>query len=339
LIFAVLFLINPVSAAINTIRPGEMVFIGEQGLDVTLAMEGDSQVGWWASGAGIGSSSPDGMVSVSSPASLSISPSLFGSKTGVWYHLDPAGKSNGTAFTVADPQLGIIVEDSTVNVDVTDKWVPTGDELRFRIDTNLYPISGRTGVSSTPVSIKVQSPDGSSYSSLISKSGVATSIVDYAVTTTPQYTGSIWGTSNRDSYPPGTYTIWAECNVNGMKDNYDVTGKTISRKVSLLNQDMNPLIVNKAYVTNPTTPITIVPTRVVTSIATPAPTTLETSLPSTAVTTVAPMTTAETVMPMMTNVTEMPTSPPPTQKKSPGFEAPIVVAAMVIGLAFSCKKQ
>jgi hypothetical protein len=46
LIFGILFLINPVIAGINTIRPGDTVFIGEQGLDVTLAMEGDTQIGW-----------------------------------------------------------------------------------------------------------------------------------------------------------------------------------------------------------------------------------------------------------------------------------------------------
>lgn len=333
LIFGILFLINPVFAAINTIRHGETVFIGEQGLDITLAMEGDTQIGWWASGAPIiGSSPTSGFVSVPNPASFSISPNLFGSQKGVWYHLNSSGQANGTAFNVADPQLSIIIEDTTVNVDVTDKWVPTGDELRFMIDTNLYPISGRTGQTFTPITIKVQSPDGAVFTSLISNSGVTTSIVDYPVTTTPQYTPSIWGTVNRATYPPGTYSIWAECNVNSMKGNYDVEGKTISRKVSLLNQDQNPLIGDKGYVTNPTTQISL-PTTKITSIATTAPTTLKTPPPTTAVPTVLPEKTAA--------VTELPTTylPTPTPTKSPGFEASIVVVAMIFGLAFFLKKQ
>jgi hypothetical protein len=332
LIIGILFLISPVSA-FKTIRPGETVFIGEQGLDVTLAMEGDTQIGWWASAASIAGSSPTGLVSVSNPTSFSISQNPFGSYLGVWYHLKPSGQANGTAFNVADPQLGIIVEDTTVSVDVTDKWVSTDDEIRFRIDTNLYPISGRTGQTFTPVTIKVQSPDGAVYTSLISKTGVPASIVDYPVTTTPQYTPSIWGTSNRDTYPPGTYTIWAECNVNSMKDNYGVEGKTISRKISLLNQDKNPLIGNKGYVTNPSTQITRVPTPKITATATPVITTLKIPSPTTAVPTVLPEIT--------TAVTEIPTTshPTPTPTKSPGFEASIVVVAMIFGLVFFFKKQ
>ena len=67
-----------------------------------------------------------------------------------------------------------------------------------------------------------------------------------------------------DLYPPGTYTIWAVCNVNSMNDNYNQAGKTISQQVSLLDQDNNPLIGNKGYVTNPTTPPT-------TAVTTPIP--------------------------------------------------------------------
>ncbi len=335
LIFGILFLINPVFAAINTIRPGETVFIGEQGLDITLAMEGDTQIGWWASGASIKGSSPTGIVPVSNP--FSISPNIFGSQKGVWYHLNPSGQANGTAFNVADPQLDIQVEDTTVNVDVTDKWVPTDDELRFRIDSNLVPISQRAGVTSVPITVKVQSPGGTVFTSLISNSGVTTPIVDYAVTTTPQYilqAGPIWGTANRASYPPGTYTIWAECNVNNMNNNYGVPGKTISRKVSLLNQDQNPLITNKGYVTNPSTQITLVPTtKIITTATTTAPTTLKTP----------PTTTAEPTVLQVTTValTEIPTTllPTSTPTKTPGFEASIVVVAMIFGLVLFLKKQ
>ncbi|PKL57318.1 MAG: hypothetical protein CVV34_07370, partial [Methanomicrobiales archaeon HGW-Methanomicrobiales-5] len=327
LIFGILFLMTPVFAAINTIRPGETVFIGEQGLDVTLAMDGDTQLGWWASAASIAGSSPTGLISVSSPTSFSISPNLFGSQNGVWYHLNPSGQANGTAFNVVDPQLAIFIDDTTVNVDVTDKWVPTDDELRFRINSNLYSIAGRSGQSSTPVTIKVQSPDGAVFSSLISNSGATTSIVNFPVTTTPQYTGSIWGTANRGTYPPGTYTIWAECNVNSMKDNYGVTGKTISRKVSLLNQDQNPLIRGNVPSTNPTQ-LTTTPTKKVTTLSTPIPTTSQnTPLPT--LTALPEITTPPTTI--ETTVSQQPS---PTKTKSPGFEGIIAVFALIAVLAF-----
>ena len=35
---------------------------------------------------------------------------------------------------------------------------------------------------------------------------------------------------NPDVYPPGTYTIWAESNVNQMNDNYDVTRENDKQK-------------------------------------------------------------------------------------------------------------
>jgi len=335
LILGILFLINPVFAAINTIRPGETVFIGEQGLDVTLAMEGDTQIGWWASAASIAGSSPTGIVPVSNPASFSISPNTFGSQTGVWYHLDPLGQANGSAFNVADPQLDIIIEDTTVNVDVTDKWVPTDDELRFRINTNLVPIAGRSGQSWTPITIKVQSPDGALFSALISNSGVTTSIIDYHVTTTPQYTGSIWGTSNRDIYPPGIYTIWAECNVNSMKDNYGVVGKTISRKVSLLNQDQNPLIRGNLPTTNPTQ-TTITPVNIVTTISTTKPTTTQyTPLPTL---TSLPVSTSPLPSPISSE-TAVTLQPTPTKTQSSGFEAVLVGFALVAVLAFCTRRQ
>jgi len=334
LIFGILFLISPVFAAISTIRPGETVFLGEQGLDITLAMEGDTQIGWWASAASITDSAPTGIVPVSNPTSFSVSPNTFGSQTGVWYHINSLGKANGTAFNIADPQLDIIVEDTSVNVDVTDKWVPTDDELRFRIDTNLVPISGRTGQSWTPITIKVQSPDGAIFSSLISKTGGTTSIVDYHVQTSPQYTDSIWGTSNRAIYPPGRYTIWAECNVNSMKDNYGVTGKTISRKISLLNQDQNPLIGGYMTTTNPTSPTstpttkaTTFPTpKLTTSKNTPMPSLTQPPIPS------ATPTTAETV------VTLQPTLIP-TKTKSAGFEAILSGLAIIAVVVFAQKNN
>ena len=330
-----LVLVIPAGAAvpISTIQPGNTVFVGEQGLDITAAMEGDTLLGWWASGASIAGSSPDYHISVSNPSSFSVYPGDFTTHTGNWYHLSSLSTANGTAFAVADPQIDLRIEDTTVNVDVTDKWVPTDDALQFRIDTNLLQMTQRTGVTSVPVTIKVQSPDGAILSELVDGTGTVTSIVDYPVTSTPQYTGAIWGTSNRVTYAPGTYQVWVECNVNLMKDNYDQTGKTVSRKVSLLNQNQNPLINDKGYVTNPTTSVATQISKTTTMSTTPtkAPM-ITTALPTTGSPDVSLLTPTTEV----SDVTLVPSS---THTKAPGFASSCALAAIIIGFVLFSKKE
>ncbi|MDO9034693.1 MAG: DUF3821 domain-containing protein [Methanoregula sp.] len=321
IVLGLFFFASPVSAGIKDIPAGGTVFIGEQGLDISgITGAAAVDLGWWASGAVIDTTSADSIINVPDPKNFYVTPSVY---TGTWYKL-PA---KTPVFNVAAPQLDIKVEDTTVNVDVTDKWVPTDDELQFRIETNLVPISQRGG--GNPITIKVQSPNGAVYTSLVDNAGNPTSIVDYPITSTPQSTGSIWGTANRALYPPGTYTIWAESNVNSPS-----VPLCASRKISLLNQDQNPLIVNKGYVTNPSTQITLVSTtKIITTAPTTAPTTLQTPPPTIAVPTILPETTVA--------VTEIPTTPlpTPTPTKSPGFEASIVVVAWIFGLVLFLKKQ
>jgi hypothetical protein len=324
LVFASFFLTGPVTAAINTIPAGGTVFIGEDGLDITGAMGGDFRIGWWASGASITASSPDYSITVSNPSDFFISPSEFGPHTGVWYRLDSLGKVNGAAFTVVDPRLVLKVEDTTVDVDVTNKWVPTGDSVRFRIETNLVSISQRPGVTSTPITIKVQSPDGAVYTSLVNSAGMSTSTVDIPVTSTPYFTGPVWDTGRLDIYPTGSYTVWAECNVNFMNDRYGEPGKTISQKVSLLNQDLNPLYRTRTPTETPTTLITTPPTAQSTTVP---PTTQETATPTTTVP--EPATTVTTQIP----------SPSPTQTTTPGFEGILASAAIIAGIVLFSRKE
>ena len=326
----------PVSAAdaISTISAGNTVFIGEQGLDITAVMDGDTTLGWWASGAPIASASPDKTISVPNPGSFMFYPTDFQTNTGTWYRMKSATTANGTAFNVVDPYLDIKIEDTTVSTDVTNKWIPTDDELRFRIDTNLVQMLQRNSVSAVPITIKVRSPDGTLLNALVSKSGQTTSLVDYRVTTSPQYTGSIWGTSNRAMYPVGTYSVWAECNVNSLKDNYNQAGKTVSTTVTVLNQDQNPLIGNKGYVTNPTTSTPVVTTRTLTPTATTAVTTspLLTTV-STPVVTATAESPAATTLPVTAAVPVVPTT------HTPGFGAGLVVLSLCASLALFLKKH
>lgn len=322
LVLASFLVVGPVAAAINTITTGATVFIGEDGLDITGALGGDSRIGWWASGAAPATSSPDYSIPISNPASFYISPEEFKSHTGVWYRLDSLGHENGQAFTVVDPRLVLKVEDATVDVDVTDKWVPTGDSIRFRIETNLISISQRPGVTSTPITIKVQSPDGAVYTSLVNSAGMSTSTVDIPVTSSPYFTSPIWDTGRINTYPTGTYTVWAECNVNFMNDRYGEVGKTTTRSIGLLDQDLNPLYHTRT------------PTETPTTVVTTFPTTRPTTVSQTTQVTATPTTTA----PPTTITTQIPT-PAPTQTKTPGFEGILASAAIIAGMVLYLRKE
>jgi hypothetical protein len=102
-----------------------------------------------------------------------------------------------------------------------------------------------------------------------------------------------------------------------MNDNYDVTGKTISKQITLLNQGQNPLITKATTVPTTraptqTTPLATTQTIVSTTVPTPSPT--------------EPPTTAVTVVP----------SPSP---KTPGFGATLAISAILFGLVMYLKKD
>ncbi|MDD1695273.1 MAG: DUF3821 domain-containing protein, partial [Methanoregula sp.] len=186
------FCVGPVNAAINTISQGNTVFIGEEGLDISAAMGPDTQIGWWAPAANLATTSPGKTVDLRNRiTSFMVTPSEFSGYTGNWYRLDNQGKADGIAFLVADPQLDIQAEDTTVDVNPQLNWIPTGDDIQFRINTNLAQMSAQRG-SPLLITIHVQSPDGAEYSALYNAGGIPTSIVDIPVTSTPYFTGPIW---------------------------------------------------------------------------------------------------------------------------------------------------
>jgi trimeric autotransporter adhesin len=318
----------PAAADLKTIDQGNVVFIGEEGLDITLALGPATQIGWWASAADISNSAPSKTIDLSTrKTNFMVSPSDFTGYTSGWYRLDSSGKSTGSAFTVADPQLAMTVEDTTTSVDFDRlHWIPTGDDIRFRIDTNLVQMISQRGASPL-ISIKVRSPDGAMYSSIYDAGGNPTPLAEIPVTTSPYYTNSIWNMGSADRYPPGTYTLWAECNVNKMMDNYGETGKTISSQFTLLNQGINPLI--RTYTTQasvlPTTRMTtVIPTQ---ATVTPQPT---------ATSQVPPIVTTIPATPVPV-ITTSASTPAPT--RTPGFEALGAGAALLIGLAICGKKE
>ena len=178
----VLMAVMPVSAAglfVNgtIINQGATIFIGEEGLNVTHALNQayysallpaemsainnnsiphQTVIGWWASAAVLYTTSPSRTIDLGVNrryASMTVAPSDFVGYTGNWYLLDasgtrPVGDSTlqdaAMVFSVQDPSLDLKIWDYNQNNDVTGKSVPQGEKLGFRIDTNMYPaVDGR----------------------------------------------------------------------------------------------------------------------------------------------------------------------------------------------------
>ncbi|MEN6518913.1 MAG: MEMAR_RS02690 family S-layer glycoprotein [Methanospirillum sp.] len=227
------------NGALNVVRtPGATVFLGENGLDITATgvAAGDT-LGWFQAGADVATSSPDDTLIVSNPASFYVQP---GTRTGAWYDMT---RNRAVAINVKDPSLNVRVWGLPANQDVTGKTITKGQLLTFRVDSNVDAAFTQRGVGA-PVTVKVQDPSGNVYSALIDDLGNQNSIVNIPVTASSMLVpgkganGSVWDTANAN-YRSGDYKVWAECNMNGMKDNYkdpsgaDYTGKTISSQYTI----------------------------------------------------------------------------------------------------------
>ncbi len=306
------------AGAYTSIQQGGTIYIGEQGLNVTAALGGDTAIGWWASGAGIATSSPDSQMQVTSPSNFYVASSAFGQYVGTWYRLNSQGKPDGIAFVVADPSLAIRVIDTTVNIDVTNKWIPRGDQAVFIIDSNLAPIFSRGSSTTEGITIYVQAPSGGTYSAILDSSGAAHQLGNIELYN-PSYQPPLltWDTGN-SQYVTGTYTIWAKCDINNMYDNYGIPGKTISQQTSLLDQEQNPLISVSVPTTVATTQGSSV--QIASSLS---PTTQSTAVP-TILPTITPSIPAPVVTTTSATVSSVATPPLPvetTTARSPGFGA------------------
>jgi PGF-CTERM protein len=271
LVALILMTVLPASATYisvnNTITaPGATVFIGEQQLNISDALNEYSNadsIGWWASAAQIGNTAPSVSYPISSlnPGSFYVSPAAYASYLGNWYVINSTGAVNTTdIFNVQDPSLSVDIWDATTQNSVSGQSAIRGDNLTFRINTNLNQALSPLRNSSTNdknggnIDIEVKSSTGNTYSSLyVTKNGPTAPLtglfVNYSLwfwgETTPSVSSdtadTLWATGAVDStgnnaYPAGSYTVTAQSDLNGMYDNYlnggaYYTGKTVSAPV------------------------------------------------------------------------------------------------------------
>lgn len=305
----------PVSAAITDVPSGGTVFIGEQGLNITATgITSGAQIARFGAGGNVQTDAPSDLVTVSDPTSFYVSPAQFGGTTGAWYTFP----GRQLAFIVKEPSLQLRVINGRTGREVGSGAV-AGDPLGFRIETDLYAMAQRPGVAGAPITIHVRDPTGAEFTSLTNAAGVTTSLVNIPVNTSVYETGPVWA-ADTPQYRAGSYEVWADCNANGMKDNYNAVGKTTTRAPSGLTVQVGGT--SGPSVTGGATPTV---TATGTAIATPSPTgagTATVNATATATSTSVPTATT-TVSPNATSAA--PTTATTTQ--TPGFAALTVALA------------
>ncbi len=323
-VIAGVFLVFPASAGIATIPRAGMTFLGEQDLDLTgTGVTTGGQIAWWGTGVSL-SLPPSDIQSVADATRFYIDPSVFADETGPWYTYP--GKQ--LAFYVQSPDLSLRIIDETSGFTVSPNtmWVPKGDFVGFRIDTNLYVMGSRPGSSGAPVTIRIMDQHGVEYSGVVDAAGNFQSLSEIPVAHSPFETGGIWYTGD-STYTSGFYSVWAECNANGMFDNYGVTGKTTTGQAGMNNvliQSTNPLITSS--VTPSPTRTTVPATQ--TSVATTPPTTVPATTPPTS-----PPATVTTAPP-----TTVPPTPVPTTT-APGFGFITAIGAGIAAIAVMVRSR
>ena len=240
----------------KNINAGAQVFIGEQGLDITNALAGATTIGWWASAATITTTPPSQTVVISNPTDFTVG-DVFVGYTGNWYNTATFAQ----VFNVQDPSLSVNVWDFDQSQDVTSKSVPQGEDLGFKLSTNMYsvltnpalrsPVYGATGSGLNTdgyINIRVKDESGATFTQLQTANGLTMmNLSALNVSVSPYYLGDAatmnWSTdalnaNGQLAYPIGTYTVYAESKLNNMKNNYknggvDYTTKTISQTVTI----------------------------------------------------------------------------------------------------------
>lgn len=151
-----LLLIMPVTAESSvvgqSVGPGATIFIGEEKLDITSAMNGYNTLGYWSSGSNLDTTAPSYTIQVySRKTAFSVTPAEFLGRDGNWYQVDDSGHRQALAFRVADPTLTLQIQNKFDGSNVGGKTVTAGTGLGFEIGTNIILDNKRWDAGNTTV--------------------------------------------------------------------------------------------------------------------------------------------------------------------------------------------
>lgn len=237
---------------LNVIHRGGVVFIGEEGLDVSLFVKAGDTLGWWASDADLNTAPPAASVVVSTPKSFFINPAQFVGKTGNWYILGSGVRSPADPdVVVQDPSIALRVWNQNEDQDITVRGgkIPAGNFVNFQIDSNIYPVIEQRGAGLAKEDLGIINLIGTSNTTQVtyqSLRGTLSGVADLDIPlrklvvdtnkwfwpendkeTSGWNTGALATDGNR-LYPNGEYVFRAEVDLNNIIKNYPIVSKAFS---------------------------------------------------------------------------------------------------------------
>jgi len=259
----------PVGGSTAKIAAGAPVYLGENNLDISAALNGCHTIGWWQEGANT-SAPPQKNMTIYEINTVSdkiyhfnITPDFF-TDTRSWYCMDK--KPREVVFEVFEPQLDIKIWDLDHNLDVSGKSIPVSTNITYRVDTNLYPALlplNRPNInpSDSFFTVTLLNPLGRVVSTIYNGNAgnSKTQILSFEkkpfITSSPYYwkNGKDWDRSARSSfgetlYPLGTYTFTISQNLNSMQGSYNksslmnLTGTTTKSVSVTFIKDTSPAV-------------------------------------------------------------------------------------------------
>ena len=234
----------PAGASTAKIAAGAPVYLGENDLDISSALNGCHTIGWWQEGED-SSAPPQKNLTIYPINTVSdkiyhfnITPDFFAG-TGSWYCMDKEPRE--LVFEVFEPQLDIKVWDLDHNQDISEASVPVSTNITYRVDTNLYPAlltlhRPSVNPSDSFFTVTLLNPQGREVGTIYSGNAgnPKTQILSFEkkpFTTVSPYNwknGKDWDRSARSNvgetlYPLGTYTFTINQNLNSMRETYNAS--------------------------------------------------------------------------------------------------------------------
>jgi hypothetical protein len=289
----------PAGASTAKIAAGAPVYLGENNLDISSALNGCHSIGWWQEGAN--SSAPPHKNLTIYPANtvsdtiyhFNITQDFFGG-TRSWYCLDKEPRE--LVFEVFEPQLDIKVWDLDHDQDVSGTSVPVSTHITYRVDTNLYPAlltlhRPSLNPSDSFFTVTLLNPQGRAIGTIYTGNAgnPKTQILSFEkkpfISVSPYYweDGKDWDRNARSNYgetlyPLGTYTFIINQNLNSMQESYttNLTGTITDAASVTFTRDPAPAGTPQNTQQVVTTTLGNIPTSSITGIVTTVPTSSQT---------------------------------------------------------------
>jgi hypothetical protein len=240
-IFFILFLlvnIAGVSAATTLIPPGGEVFLGEEGLDLSVALPFPfDAIAFFPPGSSPGYDIPLDIRTVERRG-FAVIPSLYLDRTGPWYQWDSRrGAAGSVAVIVREPRVTVRIVQVTTMEDISSGTIPRGTALLMQLDTNIGSVAQRPGYNKNAdgiLDLLITTPGGGVLSGVETRSGwISLSGVtpEGSLQTVPPHQTGGWNTGARGAgggylYASGTYLVQPRLAFNRINENLQSLERT-----------------------------------------------------------------------------------------------------------------